>query len=748
MLRFRKIVSYCLIFTLLFNSTITPILNTAWASASDIVEKRDSNQSLRNIVGPINEENPDPEAVAKLQQVVTEEWEEKYTLKGFGISRIIWLVISTIIGFIALNAWEPINAKTLFPKLGIPRLGFGTESAFYEATAAIHVVMAVGIVAYIYTLFKFGLKLSSPVKTVVLKAKQSCSNCVKKGKNKASDLEKANDPQPEKEVKPLYPTPNIFKKWTFPKVLCAIPSEIINLGSALIYSMIVTSYFRKIETNYSGFADFSTPFLVASIAADKLMTGHVKVRKILGWGGEKCRGKKISPPRDHFRNKIRHALEFVERLDLETVQDKKKVLELINLIFPRNEFHSVFEQALEEITNTEEDINTESSSSDETESVVRNLEERENPNTKTVPTINIQSRSDGPEILENPSKITSQPKDTHESSAANTNQKHNVKLQSSPINFDEVYRLINQDNLFFEAILKSKIAKCCFSFSRAMSFLKAESFSFAISFFALWGLSTTMTQGLETMFDNPLLATIFGSSASLWIAFIESQDISKALQRIVVPLLPHKIFLHFLSKKISQEDNDTSQSATNKNKTASTVKSLGKFLVNVIGYKGVLLAFAAWVYTFFELADYLNEGGEQYGNSYTKINIESPNLKLAGFVTLSLFEILSNMHLQDRGYANFLRRIKQFTLCSNGDSAYKKKIIGIFRERLIGIFEVMLKTVDELTDEGLEVLEKLMPLNPGYYNNPLDIQNAYHNDDNSSKQDDSEQPLLLSEEEN
>lgn len=141
---------------------ITPILNTAWASGT--IEEMDFNRSLRNILKPINEEAPDPNAVAKLQQVVTEEWEEKYTLKGFGISRIIWLVLSAIIGFITLNAWEPINAKTLFPKLGIPRLGFGTESAFYEATAAIHGVMAAGIVACSYTIFKFGLKLSSPVK--------------------------------------------------------------------------------------------------------------------------------------------------------------------------------------------------------------------------------------------------------------------------------------------------------------------------------------------------------------------------------------------------------------------------------------------------------------------------------------------------------------------------------------------------------------------------------------------------------
>ncbi|OJX09827.1 MAG: hypothetical protein BGO77_00100 [Caedibacter sp. 37-49] len=735
MLRFRKIVSYCLIFTLLFNSTIIPILNTAWAS--DISQEEISNQSLPNILMPINEDIPDPAAVAKFQQVITEEWEEKYTLKGFGISRIIWLVFSTIIGFIALNAWEPINAKTLFPKLGIPRLGFGTESAFYEATAAIHGVMALGITAYSYTIFKFGLKLFSPVKTVVLKAKQSCSNCLKKGKNKESDLEKADNKQPKKQVNSLQSTPNIFRKWTIPKGLCAIPLETINLGSAIIYSMIVTSYFRKIETNYPGFADFSTPFLVASIAADKLMTGHVKVRKTLELILEECCAKKASPSRVQLKNKIKHALRFVEILDSETVEGKKKILELINFIFPRNEFDSVFEEELEE-------INTELSSSDVEEFIVKNLEEKENPNTKTVPTINVQNSSDGLDdsiISENPSKH----EDTHKSSAISKNQKHNVKLQSSPINFDEVYKLINDHSLPSKAIHNSKSAKY---YSRIPSFLKADYFSYAISCLAIWGLSTTMTQGLETMLGNSSLAAVFGSSAALWIAFIESEDITKALERIIIPLLPHKVVQYFLRKKPSQEDNDTSQSATNKNKTASTVKSLGKFLVNVIGYKGVLLAFAAWVYTFFELADYLNDGGEQYDNSYTKINIESPNLKLAGFVTLSLFEILSNMHLQDRGYENFLRRIKQFTLCSNGDSNYKKKIIGIFRERLIGVFEVMLKTVDELTDEGLEVLEKLMPLSPAnQHSNRLGIQDLYASDDDSSQGNDPKHPLLRSEKE-
>ena len=106
------------------------------------------------------------------------------------------------------------------------------------------------------------------------------------------------------------------------------------------------------------------------------------------------------------------------------------------------------------------------------------------------------------------------------------------------------------------------------------------------------------------------------------------------------------------------------------------------------------------------------------------------------------------MHLQDRGYENFLRRIKQFTLCSNGDSNYKKKIIGIFRERLIGVFEVMLKTVDELTDEGLEVLEKLMPLSPAnQHSNRLGIQDLYASDDDSSQGNDPKHPLLRSEKE-
>ncbi len=732
MLRFRKIVSYCLIFTLLLNNTLTSVLNKAWAS--DVVEDINSNQSLRNILMPINEEALNPAAVVKLQQVINEEWEEKYTLKGFSIVRMIWTVLATIIGFIALNAWEPINAKTLFPKLGIPRLGFGTESAFYEATAAIHGVMALGIAAYSYTIFKFGLKLSSPAKAIFSKAKQSCSDCLKKEKNKLSDIEKADNKQSRKEAEPLQPTQNVFRKWTIPKVLCALPLEIINLGSALTYAMIVTSYFRQIEVHFPGFANFSTPFLVASIAVDKLMTGHATVHKTLESIEEKCRGKKTSLSRVQLKNRIRQSLEFVKSLDSETVEGRDKLRELIKRILLENEFLSAFEEESEGTINRQDNIDSESSSSEKGGFIVRNVEENSNPNSKIVPNLDVQNKRNDTEdliISDTSSEQSSQEENKHKSETVDTSQNHDVTPPSLPINFDEVYKLISQHSLP-SAIMDSNTI---------------QYISSAISFLAIWGLSTTMTQGLETILGNPTLATIFGSSSSLWIAFSESQDITKAIERIIVSLLPHKVVQHFLGTKDSIDDNkrNTSQAANKKDKSPlPMVQSLPKFLLNVLGYRGILLILAAWTYTFFELSDYLNEDGESYENNYTKINSQNPTLKYAGFVILYLFENLSNMHLQDRAYENFSRRIKQFIICPTGSpSSNKKKILGIFQERLIGIFEVMLKTVDKLTEEGLEVLEKLIPLNPGKQpNNASAAQDSTPNSDDSSQEDDPKQPLL------
>lgn len=648
MSKFKRVICYCLIFNIFFNNILTSFANTAWASSQ--MTSFDEDQNLRYTPRVEDDQSFEqtqkiPAKQAVIGRHIAEEWSEKYTLSGFTVLRFFGVILSIVLGILIVNAWEPINAKTLFPALGIPKLGVGTENAFYEATAATHWMFFAGIPGYSYSIFKFGLKtanvLTNTVKSIAFKAR-SCRT-----KPESIDLEKTHATQENEkneEEKLAKAKQQIFRKWSIPKFLGYIIPGAINVGSGFIYSMIMVDYLRRIELpHFPNFFNFFGTVLTVAIMTDKSMTGHAKTREIFEWVEEKW--DKTAQLRHRLKNKIEQAIIFVENLDLKKLKDKNILRRLIENILPQNEAASVLEEEDEELDTINNGTSDETNLSGSIDLLGENpVESGENSNISlAVPATGARR------LLSDDNLITDEDL---------------VEPNFSSINFEKLFDFIKQHNTTIEDSHKSKLLRWA---------------SYGISAFGTWGLATVMTQSLESMSGNPLLATILGGGAAGWIAFAESEDIYKALKDISL----------------------TPQTIINLFKKPGFTMSLGWLFLRHVLYPA-LLASTGYAYTFVEFAEYLNTQ-EPYTNVFTTINNQIPAIKYGALPTFYLFELLSYWHFQDRTYKASARRGKQALVCS-------LTRLYSYQERLIGSLETTLKSVDILNKEGLTALaERLFP---------------------------------------
>lgn len=339
MSKFKKAVCYCLIFNIFFTNILTSIANTVRASAtlSEDLEKQNGIEPLKL---PTKSKTIDEPRKISAKQVVierhiTEEWEEKYTLKGFKVFTGIWLTVSILTGLLALLAWEPINAKTLFTALGIGKLGVGTENAFYEATGASHWMFFTGAAAYIYAIFKFGLKAEKSViqgvKGIASKVKQCCAASA------SSDLEEGKTSQETSksdEEKLAEDQKKVFRKTSIPQGISYFFLDLAIIVASLFYTFIMVSYLYEIEMpRFSHFFNFFAPFLILSIMTDKLMTGHSKAGKVIQWCGEKC-DQETTYLRNRLKNTLHQAKRDIKSLNLDTLKGRNTLRQYIKSIFP------------------------------------------------------------------------------------------------------------------------------------------------------------------------------------------------------------------------------------------------------------------------------------------------------------------------------------------------------------------------------------------------------------------------------
>ncbi|AIL12415.1 hypothetical protein IM40_00990 [Candidatus Paracaedimonas acanthamoebae] len=720
MSKFKKVICYCLIFNIFFTNILTSCANTA--RASSIIEQEDLDQQEIAKRGKISAPK------AAINYHITEEYEEKYTLKGFKPGTVVLLIFSTILGLFALLAWEPINAKTLFPALGIPKLGVGTENAFYEATSASHWMFGTGAAAFMYTIYKFFLKATNNtlIDTVVDKASKIKQRCIK---TKIDDELEENTLQiklTKDQEKIKEANKHISRKMSTPQALGYGALEIINVGSAFIYSLITLSYLYKIEMpHFPHFFNFFAPFLLVSIMTDKVMTGHSRIGTFIE-RIEEHYDKETAHRRQHLKKMIHNAIAYVKKLDLEDLDDRNILRRLIKTILPGQALSNLDEEIPQE---KKEQMSASNESSEETSSSSSKASDYPPRKKRACGTVRVEDSSyplfvpDAADpstslapILISTKKPPRSPEKTEEedgfssSSSINPFSEEVMSLEneeSSLIRTERKASSFNEESSFAQTIKEENWVEPrspsiahneLYSFVRQFSTLGDDphdskvlrGFSYAIPFFATWGLATVLTQSLEVMSESPLfarilggeatknrsLAAIFGSGAGGWIAFAESRDILNALKRMFI-------------SPISQF----------KTKLSGDRLSLVQFASWRTAYTGVLIL-TAWAYGFVEYSEYRNQQNEPYGNIFTNINTHFPWVKYSALLPFALFETLSFMHLQDRAYQALWRRGKQMTI-------WTEKLYS-HQQRLIGLLEVLLKSVDRLNKEGLSELESLI----------------------------------------
>lgn len=605
MSKFKQTVCYWLIFNLFFNNFLTSFSNIAWASATmdDIHEAGGSAPSPLSSLAQRNEDAEDILVLEPARKIsapqtaiehhITEEFEEKYTLKGFTFSRFLWLTVAIIFGFLSLNGWSPIEAEEVNPLLGIGHLGVGTIKNFYASTTTYHLMLFMGFLPYTYPIFNSGLRIVkpfvAPITKVFSKIKDRCT------KQKFLTSEEENLPQ---EINPkvlIDDKPSIFRKLSWPQVFGFGCLEVVNIGAACIYSLIVINSLRQIEiSHFPEFYHFFAPFLGGAIIMDKVKTGHAKINKLFEWL-ENRRHKKTTEYRHHLKSALKHAIEVIETLDLGKSKDRNQLRRLIKAIFPKDSL-SILEEEPEEL-----DLNA-----------------------PDLPFIDFEALG----IFF---------------------KDFNDQPNKSPVHTSE----------------------------------NPEKLSYVISTMASLALATTMTQSLEGMSKKPILSTIFGSIAGGWTAFAESLDLSKFFKKIAAPLLPQKIVNLFIRKKPDGTD-----------QAPRSGKFLLKFWANTPLYTA-LLGITAGVYTSVELSEFLNTKNEPYDNILTHLNQE-PFVKYFGLISLIIFEYGSHMHFQDSANMAFKRRAKQMTTRSTTLSSQ--------RDKLVGLLEVIFKSVDQFNELGLAKL--------------------------------------------
>lgn len=669
MSKFKRVVCYCLIYSIFLNNLLTSFANTAYASdvIQDIISETEELRHVSTQPGIILEDAQLPRISAKqavIEDDITNTWKNKHTLKGVTFScstilHIIWFGLSIFLGLAVLNAFEALSAKTLFPAIGIGHVGVGTEKPFYEATAATHGIIFAGLVPTIYTFFKFGkgpldngITLISNLKSRYQKQKKADSE---KGPIQKNDQEKLT--QAKKQV---------FQKWHLPQFLGYIIPGLTSIGAASIYSLIsVVNLYQTEMPRFPIFFKSMYPFLIIFTVPDKWMTGHGATKEILEWGNQKS-NRKIAQRRYTLKQSIEKTYAFIKNLDLETPQDRNVLRKLIRNLLPEDETSSILNEEPEE-------LNTISSSmtgmtGEITPSSELPGESGQGSSVRLDAQIDTSEQKNEENIKENP----------------NFQQEDFVEPGASPIAYEKLYNLIREHD----------------SSTQSHGYLSQISryLSYGISFLGVWGLSTVMTQDLETIFkiseklsmimtpdQKIIFATVLGSLAGGWIAFAEKRDIYKTLKSFGTS---------FTSQLFIRKSNgDGSESHYN----PRSPKNLLKFMANILLYKS-FLALTAWAFTFPEFSSYLNVEGQRYENIFTRTNNHIPVIKYIGLIALYLFEIPSYIEVQERGYNGISRRLKQATIWSKSLSSY--------HERLIGVLEVMSKKIDHLTEEGLTVLEK------------------------------------------
>lgn len=682
MSKLKRIVSNCIILSLIFNQVFIPILNTATASFQQEIREAETsginfqksastassslslNGGIRHRInrggGTSDEIYPLLQAdslsknspLAKSQTLIETEWKEKYTRQGLSLGRLGWACIATILGFLALNAWEPINAKTLFPALGIKRLGVGTEEAFYEATFATHVMLAIGFACYTYTIYKFGLKVGTTVQKSFTKLKNSC--------NKSLSL--ANEEETQAQTKTTISLSSIIKPTVFSL------AESINLGTAFVYSMIMVSYLYKIEMpRFPNFFYGAAPFLALSIMADKAMTGHEMIKGIFKWFERRAEKKESKQLRNTFRAHFEEAVKYVKEYNLNDIRESNELCDHIKRIFPQTnrklwlENKPVPLSVLSTFKNNgsiedgHKALPPQRGSQESSSSVISDIAHT---------TVEGESAD-----------IASYAAAKRISLSTNNSQPMATTLAPSSINFEEFYEFMRKLQHVLPSSYGSRIS---------------EYVAYGISLGAFWGLSTVMTQSLEELFGDPLVATILGSCSAAWIAFIESQDIAKTFRHIITPLLPHKIIKFFWQERGDREP-----------VFKISYKSLFEFFGRGPVYTG-LYAVTAWAYNFVEFSEYLDKT-TPYKNKFTQINRENPALHYLGFSFLATFEILSHMHLQKRSYKALGRRLKQLLTPFSETLSFEQSTLA-------GLAEVMSKQIDHFSKEELNDLKEEVPV--------------------------------------
>lgn len=686
MSKFKRAVCYCLIFNIFFNNLLTSFANTAWASSTmeDIHEAGDPALSPLSPLVQRDKNQDDildfsrkiPAAQAAIQQHITEEFEEKYTLEGFKLFTATVLTSSTIVGLLALLALEPINSETLFKALGISKLGVGTEDAFYEATGASHWMFFTGAAAYIYIIFKGTLKVQKISIQITKSIASTIKNWWKSFKKNDSEIGETPPENFKSEKEKIDDTKKtLFRKIIAPQAISYGALEVINIVSAFSYSLILVSSLYKIEKHFPHFFNFFSPFLIISLMSDKMMTGTSFIGKIIDQT-EEYRDQEAAHIRHSLKNVLETAIAKVKELDPNNPEHQHLLYQHIKSIFPNYIISSELEEV--ELSSTNSEIDE--------ENTLTMLETFTSPSRKKKPsprdsirfsdeddpTVSSQTNDEDPPIVfetVHETKFNSENEEVPQFTEDNL-----VEAPASPINHEAFHEFIKHYSMPVEVEHDSKILR---------------GISYSIVILATWGLATVMTQGLEVMSDSPLfkaifkeeilrstvLATISGSIAGIWTAFAEKIDIIKALKNIIItPIVEYwsklsRPFTHYLK--------------------------LCRSLLYIMILEGTAFAF-----TYAEMDEYNNSQNERYDNIFSTINQKVPVIKYLGFSALYLFELLSWGQLQDRAYNALWRRGKQATIYSTNLKSHQ--------ERLIGLLEVTLKSTDHLNKKGLEELAKLI----------------------------------------
>ncbi|MBN9412444.1 MAG: hypothetical protein J0H12_00760 [Candidatus Paracaedimonas acanthamoebae] len=699
MSKFKKVVCYCLIYSIFLNNLLTSFTNTAYAS--DITEDitiDEASPSVSTPQGTMIEEEQTIQIPAKqaiIEEEITKTWKRKHTLSDFSLNcstilHVILFGFSILLGLMALNSFEALSAKTLFPAIGIGHVGVGTEKPFYEATAATHGIIFAGLVPTIYTFFKFGKGLIDNGTLLVSKLKSRCQ------KQKPVDSEKGPAPENDQE-KLTKAKKQVFRKWPMPQFLGYLIPGGINIGAALTYSLItVVNLYQTEMPRFPIFFKTMFPFLIIMTFPDKCMTGHGAIKEMLEWVAQKL-NRKVTQRQNALKEKIEGFRQYVENLDLEDPRDRNTLRNLIKNLLPEDETISILNEEPEELgtippsTRNDTDLRATMELSEESDQDLDTQQKGISTQGKDEATSS--STIDGTDLI----PIIGSPEESGQGSATSLNsqidtskregpsfqEKDFVESGVSPIAYEKLYDFIREYPISSHTDLGSKISRYL---------------SYGISFLGAWGLSTVLTQDLETIFkigekylafmapdQRIILATVIGSLAAGWIAFAEKGDIYKTLKSFETS---------FTSQFFIKKTNGT---RTDSVCHPRSLKHVLKFTANILLYKS-FLALTAVVFTFSEFSSYRNTRKEPYENIFTRTNDNIPAIKYIGLIALYLFEIPSYMAVQERGYNAVSRRLKQATIWSKSLSSYQ--------EKLIGILEVMSKQINDLTPEGLTVLEQ------------------------------------------